>query len=140
MYAELQTIYDELGRAIAAQAPVCELSGRCCRFDEFGHDLFATELEVDYVLAGLGDRPLPTFDRLCPFFESNQCHHREHRPLGCRVFFCDPSYRDAMPELHEQFFRQLKELHERHGIPYRYGPFLTLLRERGSSEGPVAQR
>lgn len=129
-FVELEALYEELGRAIAERNPVCELSGACCRFEEYGHDLFATELEVDYVLSGLEGQALPEFDRLCPFYRSGRCDHRQHRPLGCRVFFCDPSYLEAMPELHERFFRQLKDIHARHGIPYRYGPFLGLLRER----------
>ncbi|MEQ8765655.1 MAG: hypothetical protein RL885_17155 [Planctomycetota bacterium] len=130
VFDELEGIYRDTSEEIARLGPVCELSGLCCRFDEYGHDLFATELEVDWVLAGWGEEPVPEFDRLCPFYVDGRCVHRSHRPLGCRIFFCDPSYRDAMPEVHERFFRRIRNLHERHGIPYRYGPFLKLLRQR----------
>ena len=39
---ELRALYADLDRQVAAIGPVCELSGRCCRFLEFGHTLFVS--------------------------------------------------------------------------------------------------
>ncbi len=30
--------------------PICQLSGRCCRFQEYGHTLFVSSLEVQFLL------------------------------------------------------------------------------------------
>ncbi len=48
---ELRALYAELDAEVARLGPVCELSGRCCRFIEFGHTLFVSEAEVGYLLA-----------------------------------------------------------------------------------------
>src|SRR5436190_2613162 len=38
--ASLTLIYRQLDEAVASHGPVCALSGRCCRFSEYGHTLF----------------------------------------------------------------------------------------------------
>jgi len=43
---EIQAIYREVEAEIAARRPRCDQSGRCCRFDEFGHLLFVTTAEL----------------------------------------------------------------------------------------------
>jgi len=35
-------LYDDVQREINARKPVCVMSGRCCRFEEYGHRLFVT--------------------------------------------------------------------------------------------------
>ena len=47
---ELRELYDELDREVASLGPVCELSGRCCRFLEYGHTLFVSTAEVEFLL------------------------------------------------------------------------------------------
>ena len=39
-------VYEELDREVARRGPVCQLSGRCCRFEEYGHTLFVSTAEV----------------------------------------------------------------------------------------------
>ena len=36
---------------MAQLGPVCQLSGRCCRFKEYGHTLFVSTAEVRLLLA-----------------------------------------------------------------------------------------
>ncbi len=44
---ELRELYEELDREVASLGPVCALSGRCCRFLEYGHTLFVSIAEVE---------------------------------------------------------------------------------------------
>src|SRR5689334_9799253 len=39
-------IYIELQREIDVRRPVCTASGRCCRFEQFGHRLYVTTAEL----------------------------------------------------------------------------------------------
>ncbi|MBI1851202.1 MAG: hypothetical protein HYR85_12740 [Planctomycetes bacterium] len=133
----LEALYRDVDAAIAAAAPRCELSGRCCDFDRFEHVLFATDLEVAYLLARTpGADPSTSAllswkpdGKLCPFWKNRLCMAREGRPLGCRIYFCDPSYRDRMPEIGEEYQRRLRTIHDDLDIEYRYAPLVESLRE-----------
>jgi Fe-S-cluster containining protein len=128
-FRELEALYADLGRELDARNPKCELSGRCCRFRDFGHQLWTTDLELDY-LASKSGPPSREADGACPYLEGGRCGVREHRMLGCRVYFCDPGFKDEMGPLYERYHRRVKEIHVRHGIPYAYGELLGKLRER----------
>jgi len=43
-------LYREVDAAVAAAGPVCLASGRCCRFKEYGHTLFLSNLEAEVLL------------------------------------------------------------------------------------------
>ncbi len=43
-------LYAEVDREVAAAGPVCVASGKCCRFKEYGHVLFLSNLEADVLL------------------------------------------------------------------------------------------
>jgi Fe-S-cluster containining protein len=126
-FEELRALYGEFDRETDRIAPVCRASGRCCDFEAWGHTLFASRLEVDLLLA---ESRLEAFDpatKLCPFWKDRRCEARTPRPLGCRAYFCDESKTTAMQDLHEAFLRRLKDLHERHAIPWSYAPLLRHL-------------
>ncbi len=129
----LRQLYEALDRELQAIRPVCELSGRCCRFAEYGHSLFVTDLELQELFLRHGP-PNEPIGETCPYQSSTgTCEAREGRPLGCRVYFCDPTYQSVMPELTEQHHRQLVALHERERVPYRYGEFLVMLASNSST-------
>lgn len=127
-WRELEALYADLERELERLRPRCELSGRCCRFGEFGHQLWTSRLELDYLLAREGPPPSGAAEGVCPYLKEGRCGARAHRMLGCRIFFCDPGYKDAMGPLYETYHRRVKEIHVRHGIPYLYGELLSLLR------------
>src|SRR5262245_15696645 len=88
-------IYREADREVAAEGPVCVASGRCCRFKEYGHTLFLSNLEADVLLAAAPPYERPVSAEFCPFQRDNLCTAREPRPLACRIYFCDPTYQEA---------------------------------------------
>lgn len=63
----------------------------------------------------------------CPFQEGHLCGAHGIKPLGCRVYFCDRSAQEWQQRLSEHGLGQLRELHERHGIEYRYGEWRAML-------------
>lgn len=121
---ELRDLYARLDAAVAREGPVCQLSGRCCRFREYGHTLFLSAPEFAY-LVGEAPEPVRPLDggESCPWQDADgRCTAREARPLGCRVYHCDPAYQDAAPEISESFIARLKDLADRHGLAWDYAP------------------
>jgi hypothetical protein len=127
---ELRTLYTELDREVAAIGPVCELSGRCCRFLEYGHTLFVSIAEVGYLLE-LAPAPARPLDQgaSCPWQDSRgHCTARDARPLGCRIYYCDPTFQDDAHRLSEQFIARMKTLSSNYGISWNYAPLHRHLR------------
>jgi Fe-S-cluster containining protein len=122
MHPAVLRIYEEADREVAAAGPVCVASGRCCRFKEFGHTLFLSNLEAEVLLAAAPAYELPVSGDGCPFQKGNLCTAREPRPLGCRVYYCDPNYQDTGNRITEKYLRRLKELAEANGMEWRYAP------------------
>ena len=72
---------------------------------------------------------------LCPYQRGSQCGARDRRCLGCRVFFCDPALKERSEELYERAHREIRRLHARAGLPYRYVELTAALAEL-AAEGP----
>jgi Fe-S-cluster containining protein len=70
----------------------------------------------------------------CPYQVDKMCTAREARPLGCRVYFCDSNAQSWQNEVYEKYHAQLKAVHERLGLPYRYVEWRAALRELTSVE------
>jgi Fe-S-cluster containining protein len=123
-------IYDEVDRDVAAAGPVCVASGRCCRFKEYGHTLFLSNLEAEVLLAAAPPYdPTTVTPDYCPFQKGNLCTAREPRPLGCRIYYCDPNYQETGQLLSEQYLHRLKRLAEENQLDWRYAPLHVFLRE-----------
>ena len=117
LYARVQAAVDE-------RRPKCLLSGRCCRFEEYGHRLYVTTLELAHFLHSLqmSQRVIPSgWDGAgCPFQKDKLCTAHAMRPFGCRMFFCDPASTDWQRDAYERFHAELKQLHDSLGVPYAY--------------------
>jgi Fe-S-cluster containining protein len=125
----LLQIYDDLAADIAEAAPVCELSGRCCRFKEYGHTLFISRSEAELLLEhGLPENSVVD-EAGCPFQIDGLCTARERRPLGCRVYYCDPKYAGVGEALGERYIARLKQLHDQTGARWEYRPLHRFLDE-----------
>ena len=128
-YRELQAIYVELDRELAELRPLCQSSGRCCKFKDYGHQLWTTRLELDYLVEKEGKPPALT-EGVCPYLKGGLCSVRDHRMLGCRIYFCDPGYASAMAPLYERYHLRIKQLHQKYAIPYEYSELTSALSQR----------
>ena len=120
----LRALYRELDGEVGRLGPVCRLSGRCCRFEEFGHTLFLSAAEAALLVAD-GPTPARPLDEgaTCPWQNAQgHCTARDARPLGCRVYYCDPAYEPHAAALSEAFIARLKRLTESLDLPWDYAP------------------
>jgi Fe-S-cluster containining protein len=135
-------LYQELADAVAERKPVCTASGRCCRFEAYGHRMYVSTIELarfidDLEAAGEpgGD---PSWDGTgCPFQIEGLCSVHTIRPLGCRTFYCDPSSTEWQNHLYERHHAQLRALHDELGVPYWYVEWRQALREFGWEPEPT---
>jgi Fe-S-cluster containining protein len=138
--AAVGRIYHDLQAEIDRRKPLCAASGRCCRFEEFGHRLFITTIELakfahdreggvlsDEVMESVGNWD----GRGCPFQVEGLCGVHLIRPFGCRIFFCDSTATDWQQEQYEHFHAQMKQLHQEMGVPYYYVEWRQGLRAIG---------
>src|SRR5688572_15421937 len=122
-------VYHALQEQIELRRPVCVTSGRCCRFEEFGHRLLVTTMELAAFSAARGFADPPTATAAsCPFQQEKLCTVHAIRPFGCRVFFCDETSTDWQRHQYESFHAELKRLHERLAVPYFYVEWRQALR------------
>ena len=127
-------IYQEAEEEIAAAGPVCVASGKCCRFKEYGHTLFLTSVEAEVLLSAAPAFDGPVSADFCPFQKDNLCTAREPRPLGCRVYYCDPSYQGTGNRITEKYLRRLKDLSAEHHPNWEYAPLHTFLTRHLNNE------
>jgi hypothetical protein len=55
------------------------------------------------------------------------CTAREPRPLGCRVYFCDPNYQETGNQITEKYLGKLKQLADANGLSWQYAPLRHFL-------------
>jgi len=130
----VRTLFRFVDAQITRFTPFCRRCGRCCRFDEFGHRLYVTTVEFAYFLSTARlVRSIRPAGGTCPFLDekTGRCRNRRARPLGCRIYFCQPETRWWQTKLYERSHRILKNIHERFTIEYRYADWLTLLDRAG---------
>ena len=121
------SFYAEADGLIARQPGTCASRGACCRFGEYGHRLHVTALEVCYYLAGGEASPSISADA-CPHVCEGKCRAHARRPLGCRIFYCDPCAESWQGPLTEQLLARLRAMHEELNVPYFYADWMAILR------------
>ena len=136
-------VYADLQREIDARRPICSASGKCCRFEEYGHRLYVSTLELAAFVAEVPavtqevpvqSRSLPVLTTPgCPFQVDNLCSVHSIRPFGCRMFFCDPTATEWQNDRYEHFHAELKRLHELLDVPYFYVEWRQALAALGLS-------
>jgi Fe-S-cluster containining protein len=122
-------VYADVDRQVAAAGPRCDASGRCCRFDEYGHTLFLSQFEADILLATAPHYDKPVSRATCPFQIDNLCTARDERPLGCRIYFCDPTYQTRQNEITETAIAALKTIADDTDAGWRYAPLHVFLND-----------
>ena len=122
-------LYLDLEQQIERRRPLCVASGRCCRFEEFGHRLYTTTLELAafaYEFRQTSVSPqlsqvIELWDQTgCPFQVGKLCGVHAIRPFGCRIFFCDATADQWQREQYQAFHARLRTLHDTLGVPYHY--------------------
>ena len=131
-------LYAAVDREVAAAGPVCVASGRCCRFKEYGHVLYLSNLEAEILREAAPPYEPPVGPDGCPFQKGNLCTAREPRPLGCRVYYCDPAYQETANQLTEKYLHRLKELAVEHRVAWRYAPLHHFLNHPEDATTPPA--
>jgi Fe-S-cluster containining protein len=128
--AAVGRVYDEVRAEIEQRKPVCQLSGRCCKFEEYGHRLYVSTLELAAFMAAGGSNEAPGWDgKGCPFQVGKLCGVHTRRPFGCRMYFCDFTAQEWQNAEYEKFHARLKTLHDELGVPYFYVEWRTALRD-----------
>ena len=139
----MRELYSRLDAELEPHRDLCRLRGVCCDFRTAGHALYATGVEVEHArqLRAESGRPIPTAEApgLCPFWREGLCTARDERPIGCRVYFCDPSWKERGEALYEKYHREVTEIGREFGHDYTYGPFVELLAESEDSPPPAAE-
>ncbi|QOV88661.1 hypothetical protein [Humisphaera borealis] len=132
--AAVGEIYTRVQAEIDARQPVCQISGRCCRFESFGHRLFVTTAEMAAFRRQL-PVPAPAAIRWdgtgCPYQIAGRCGVHGIRPFGCRIFFCDATSTAWQQAQYEQFHAEIRSLHGRFEIPYFYVEWREAIRAVG---------
>lgn len=131
----VRELYAEVDAAVSAAGPKCDASGRCCRFKEWGHVLYLSQLEADVLLAEAPPYQAPVSRDFCPFQKENLCTAREPRPLGCRIYFCDPAYQEVGNRIMESALSKLKQIARERDLNWRYAPLHVFLNEGAPVSG-----
>ncbi|OHB46790.1 MAG: hypothetical protein A2106_00195 [Planctomycetes bacterium GWF2_40_8] len=127
--SDITEIYKELEAELASINPGCDACGTCCHFDKFDHILYASTVETNYILENV---EAPHFDpdkNVCPFLANNQCTIREYRTLGCRVFFCNPDYKEKYQDIYNKYYTMIKDLAMRNQTEWHYAPMMKVLKD-----------
>jgi Fe-S-cluster containining protein len=125
----VEHIYRDLAAEVEQRRPLCVISGRCCRFEEYGHRLYVTTVELATFLHEFQsnrrsealEQTIANWDGTgCPFQVAKLCGVHALRPFGCRIYFCDATSTLWQQEAYELFHARLKRLHEELDVPYFY--------------------
>ena len=125
-------ILDAADREIAALAPHCDACGKCCHFEDGARVLFASALEVGFLVRRAKPAQLRKRN-VCPYLQGQKCTVRPARPLGCRTFFCKDLDGQGPQAVYEKFLRRLAALAERRGLEWSYAPMLDQVFESAST-------
>lgn len=121
----LNGLFAELAAKTANWPTNCASCGRCCNFCSAGVVLFASSVEVLWVL----DHVVPVVHEpdVCPFQFDKRCAARPWRPLGCRVYFCSFGENSPYYDIYQLYLRRIKDVAAEFEIEWEYGPFLDML-------------
>lgn len=129
LYSELSLLYQHLEKELTQLNPGCNTCGTCCNFSTFDHVLYTSSIEVNYITQYVEVPDFNISDNVCPFLKDNQCSIRDFRTLGCRIFYCNPHYKEILYDLYEKYHCMIKELSKKYNYQWKYLPFLSQLAE-----------
>ena len=83
IYSELIILYQRLEEELIPLNPGCSKCGICCDFSKFDHVLYASGIEVNFIIQHIKVPDFNVLDNICPFLKDNQCSIGNFRMLGC---------------------------------------------------------
>jgi len=117
----LAELYADLDARVRQLGVQCRACGACCHFQRSGYRLYAAWLERAALVRAHG-RPRLAASGECGFLAEGRCRARAWRPLGCRVFFCDPAHKPREQGLYHEFLARLRAIADRFALPWDYAP------------------
>ncbi len=133
VFRRLERLYALLDAELKSLGITCRICGKCCDFSRIGQILYASSLEVDYLVENSGLPSSLQDQGLCPYLRENSCSAYLFRTLGCRTFFCEGLSQEVMQEIYHRYYRELKQVAEEFGWPWSYAPFIEHLSKRMST-------
>lgn len=127
--SDITEIYNKIDSELSGINPGCDACGTCCHFNTYDHVLYTSNIETNYILENV---IVPSFDPnqgTCPFLANNKCTIREYRTLGCRVFFCNPDYKEKSQDIYNKYYTMIKDLAIRNKVEWHYAPMMKLLKD-----------
>jgi hypothetical protein len=120
---ELRALYAQLAGELEPLRRYCDARGLCCNFTAADHMLYVTSIEAAEMAAS-PERPDMALaaDGKCPYLRGTLCGCREHRAIGCRIYFCDRTYEEDRNALYEKFLKAARDIEARYGIEHLYTP------------------
>lgn len=92
--AAIRALYRDIDQAVAERQPVCNASGRCCKFEAYGHRLYVTGLEIAWFIVGARSEELGVRSDLEQ--PSDDSQYSEHR-IGLQQLAPNPAPRTLSP-------------------------------------------
>jgi Fe-S-cluster containining protein len=130
MIDRVRQIYDQIDTAkrnSTALAGKCSACGKCCSFESFGHRLYITPPELDYLAFHIGKENIrPMKNGCCPFNENGKCSVYDYRFASCRIFCCTGD-KNFQSQLIESALADLKQLCVEFELPYNYRQLTEVL-------------
>jgi Fe-S-cluster containining protein len=127
----LTALYGEVEAELRALGASCEACGRCCRFAEFGHELWLTNVELDYLQARHGHGGAAPLG-VCPYLDGTLCSARAGRALACRTFHCCLAAA-VVEEVTNRSFEKIRDAARAAGVDLEYTGLSALLRQAGAN-------
>lgn len=119
----VRQIYDQIDTVLQnspSLAGKCSACGKCCSFESFGHRLYITPPELEYLVFQIGKENVrPMKNGVCPYNKNGKCSVYNYRFASCRIFYCSGD-KDFQSQLTESILAQFKKLCQDLAVPYKY--------------------
>ncbi len=124
----VRQMYRQLDRKIKSFGNKCDNCKRCCNFQESKLDLFVSNIEFSYFVMNVSESIVPE-GNVCPYLSQSGCSVREFRPIGCRIYFCNPNEGYLQSDIYESSLNDIKKFVGELGLPYGYYRWINVLEE-----------
>ena len=127
----LKDLYEQVDSELSSVQPECSACGKCCDFETSGHQVWASEIEIEYLLTNApAAYPQNLEQGKCPYWRDNKCAAHNFRLLGCRAFHHDKDSQEKCREIYEKYLARIKLIVVNENLRWRYDNFLSAIGEK----------